>query len=208
MRRLRGEIRWRVATVLVLAGGVGVGALAAEPEPLAEPERVPYEALGPSERRGRTIDLDELEAKTGPPSFGGQTHDLEEFSGESHALDALSRPPGPRPPKAPGEELEVPAPLKLRRLPGDGPGDDAPLAMRLCDADRERTFATRELRDAVAAYKRARRSEYPRGDAKWLVVERRDRAVRHAARAGDDWQHLMAEAEAQAYEYDATRCAR
>jgi hypothetical protein len=174
------------------------------PDAKAPPSR--YQVVGPSERRGRTLELDEVEADAGeaqPATGGGDPND---FPGEARTLDELSRPPGPTRKKADWELEDVPGPLKIRRLPSERPPPDAPLLVRLCDADESRAFAERELRDAVRAYKRARRGEYPRGRDKWLVIERREIAVRRVARADADWEAVLGEAEAEHVEFDASEC--
>jgi hypothetical protein len=58
----------------------------------------------------------------------------------------------------------------------------------------------------VRAYKRARRGEYPHGQAKWLVVERRDIAVRRVERADAEWEVVRAEAETSRFDFDASEC--
>ena len=176
------------------------------PEPDAKPERPAYQPVGPTERRGRTIDLDDAQSTPGLPQPATGGGDPGDFSGETRTLEEMSRSPGPTRKKAEWEVEEIPGPLKLRRLPGTGPPPDAPLDVRLCDADAGRTFAQRELKDAVRAYKRARRGEYPHGEAKWLVVERRDIAVRRAERADAEWQALRAEAETARVDFDASEC--
>jgi hypothetical protein len=175
-----------------------------EAEALAEPAPRPrYEAADPGDRRGRTFDPGELRTDTREPSFGPHSEDLGEHRGDSRPLRELSRPPGPRPPE---EEEEVPAPLRLRRPPGDEPPASAPLAARLCDAEQDLVHARAQLVDAVAAYKRARRAEYPRGDAKALVVQRRELAGRRLARAEAALDALLAEAAEQGVEFDAAEC--
>ena len=67
-------------------------------------------------------------------------------------------------------------------------------------------FAKRELRDAVRAYKRARRGEYPHGREKWLVLERREIAIRRAARADAQWQTLASEAATARVDFDTAEC--
>jgi hypothetical protein len=174
-------------------------------EALAEPAppRPRYEAVDPGERRGRTLDPGELRTDTREPSFGSHTEDLGEHRGDSRPLRELSRPPGPRPPE---EEEEVPAPLRLRRAPGEELPSSAPLAARLCDAEQDLRYARAEQLDAVAAYKRARRAEYPRGDAKALVVQRRELAGRRLARAEAALDALLAEAGEQGVDFDAAEC--
>lgn len=194
---------WAAAALLALGAAT---ARAEEPEAAPAPERVPYEAVGPSERRGRTFGVDEMQTETGEPSFGGYTSDLDQHEGEAQELRTLSRPPGPKPVDPAQEPLEVPAPLRLRRRPGEAPPPSAPLALRLCEADRERAHAEREERAAVRAYKRARRDEYPRGDAKALVVQRRDLAAQRLARAEEAWRLLLGEAAEQEIEFDAAAC--
>jgi hypothetical protein len=174
------------------------------PEPDATPQRPAYQPVGPGERRGRTIDLEDAESTPGLPQPA--TGDGDPVSGETRTLEEMSRSPGPTRKKAEWEIEEIPGPLKLRRLPGEGPPPDAPLLVRLCDADAGRTFAQRELRDAVRAYKRARRGEYPHGKAKWLVVERRDIAVRRVERADAEWEVLRTEAETSRFDFDASEC--
>jgi hypothetical protein len=176
------------------------------PEPDATPERPAYQPVGPGERRGRTTDLEEVESTPGLPQPATGGGDPGDFPGETRTLEEMSRSPGPTRKKADWEKEDVPGPLKLRRLPGDGPPPDAPLLVRLCDADAARTFAQRELKDAVRAYKRARRGDYPHGEAKWLVVERRDIAVRRAARADAEVAALREEAETARVDYDAAEC--
>jgi hypothetical protein len=174
-----------------------------EAEPAPAPPKPRYEAADPGDRRGRTFDPGELRTDTREPSFGSHTEDLGEHRGDSRALRELSRPPGPRPPE---EEEEVPAPLRLRRAPGEELPSSAPLAARLCDAEQDLIHARGELLDAVAAYKRARRAEYPRGDAKALVVQRRELAGRRLARAEAAKDALLAEADEQGVEFDAAEC--
>jgi hypothetical protein len=169
----------------------------------AAPPRPRYEAADPGDRRGRTLDPGELRTDTREPSFGSHTEDLGEHRGDSRALRELSRPPGPRPPE---EEEEVPAPLRLRRAPGEELPSSAPLAARLCDAEQDLLHARAELLDAVAAYKRARRAEYPRGDAKALVVQRRELAGRRLARAEAALDALLAEAGEPGVEFAAAEC--
>ena len=176
------------------------------PEPDAKPQRPAYQPVGPAERRARTTDLEDVESTPGLPQPATGGGDPGDFSGDTLALDELSRSPGPTRKKADWETEDVPGPLKLRRLPGEGPPPDAPLLVRLCDAEAGRVFAERELKDAVRAYKRARRGDYPHGKAKWLVVERRDIAVRRLERADADWEALRAEAETARVEYDASEC--
>jgi hypothetical protein len=176
------------------------------PEPDATPQRPAYQPVGPGERRGRTTDLDDARSTPGLPQPATGGGDPGDFSGETRTLDEMSRPPGPTRKKAEWEVEEIPGPLKLRRLPGEGPPPDAPLAVRLCDAEAGRAFAQRELVDAVRAYKRARRGDYPHGAAKWLVVERRNIAVRRAARADAEVAALRAEAETARVDYDAAEC--
>jgi hypothetical protein len=176
------------------------------PVPDDDPKGPGYQAVGPSERRGRTIDLNDAEATPGvpqPASGGGSPND---FPGESRTLEEMSRRPGPDRKKADWEIEDVPGPLKIRRLPGTGPPADAPLLVRLCDAEDSHAFAERELRDAVRAYKRARRGEYPRGRDKWLVLTRRDIAVRRAARADADRAALLVEAEAAHLDFESNEC--
>jgi len=177
----------------------------AEADALAEPAapRPRYEAADPGDRRGRTFDPGELRTDTREPSFGSHTEDLGEHRGDSRPLRELSRPPGPRPPE---EEEAVPAPLRLRRAPGEELPSSAPLAARLCDAEQDLRHARAELLDAIAAYKRARRAEYPRGDAKALVVQRRELAGRRLARAEAALDALLAEAGEQGVDFDAAEC--
>jgi hypothetical protein len=176
---------------------------AEEAEPQAPPPRVPYESVDPGDRRGRTFDPAELRTDTHEPSFGSHTEDLGEHRGDSRELRELSRPPGPLPPE---EKEEVPAPLRIRRPPGETALRDAPLGVRLCDAERELDHARRERLDAVAAYKRARRAEYPRGDAKALVVQRRELTARRLERAEAALDALLAEAAEQGVDFDAAEC--
>jgi hypothetical protein len=177
----------------------------AEEDAPPAPARAPYEAAGPSERRGRTFEVGDRLTETGEPSFGGHTRDLDQHEGEARLLEEVSRPPGPRP-RDPESELEVPAPLRLRRRPGEGPAPGEPVALRLCEADRERRHAEQEHRSAVRAYKRARRDEYPRGEAKLLVVQRRELAGRRLARAEETWRLLLDEAAEQEVEFDPGAC--
>jgi hypothetical protein len=179
---------------------------AEDAESPAEPRRVPYEAAGPSERRGRTYDVDEMRTETGEPSFGAPTSDLDQHEGEARPLRDLSRPPGPKPQDPAKAAPEVPAPLRLRRRPGELPGADDPLVARLCEAEREHAHAEREFREAVRAYKRARRDEYPRGDAKYLVVQRRALAEKRLARAAEARGLLLGEAAEQALDFDPAEC--
>src|SRR5688572_26624710 len=123
------------------------------PEPDATPERPAYQPVGPNERRGRTIDLDDAQSTPGLPQPATGGGDPGDFSGETRTLEEMSRSPGPTRKKAEWEVEEIPGPLKLRRLPGEGPPSDAPLDVRLCDAEAGRTFAQRELENAVRAYK-------------------------------------------------------
>jgi hypothetical protein len=205
---------WALAAALAMtpAGAAEPAAPVADspvpngPVPDDDPKRPGYEAVGPSERRGRTIDLEDAEALPGeaqPATGGGDPGD---FPGETRTLEEMSRPPGPDRKKAEWEVEEIPWPLKIRRLPGTGPPPDAPLEVRLCDVEEAAAFADRELRDAVRAYKRARRGEYPRGRDKWLVIERRDIAVRRVARADAEREALLAEAEARHLDFDAASC--
>ena len=175
----------------------------AETEPEAAPARVPYEAVYPRDRRGRTIDPAELRSDPSEPSFGPHTDDLDEHRGDSRELRELSRRPGPLPPE---EEEEFPAPLRLRRPPGEEPLRDAPLAARLCGAEDDLAHARAQLVDAVAAYKRARRAEYPRGDNKFLVVKRRELAVNRLGRAEAALDALLAEADEQGVAFDPADC--
>jgi hypothetical protein len=172
-----------------------------EAEP--EPPRVPYESVDPGDRRGRTFDPAELRTDTREPSFGSHTEELGDHRGDSRELRELSRPPGPLPPE---EEEKVPAPLRIRRPPGDTALRAAPLGVRLCDAERELEHARRERVDAVADYKRARRAEYPRGDAKALVVQRRELTGRRLERAEAALDALLGEAAEQGVEFDPAEC--
>lgn len=174
----------------------------AEEAPAAA-RRTPYEAATPSERRGRTYEIEELRTEAGDPSFGNHTKDLDDHLGETRPLGELTRPPGPKPETPP---REIPGPLRLRRLPGDQPAPGTPLAERLCEAEREHTHASREFDDAVRAYKRARRDEYPRGDAKALVVQRRSLAQDRLARAEQARSTLLDEAADQNLDFDPTTC--
>jgi hypothetical protein len=213
-RRLAG-----FASIAVLVLGLALPARAEEPaspdpsspiadgpEPDATPQRPAYQPVGPDERRGRTIDLEDAESTPGLPQPATGGGDPGDFPGEARTLEEMSRPPGPTRKKAEWEIEGIPGPLKLRRLPGEGPPHDAPLLVRLCDAEAGRAFAQRELRDAVRAYKRARRGEYPHGKAKWLVVERRDIAVRRVERADAEWQAVRAEADGTRFDFDASEC--
>jgi len=199
----------RVACAACFAAGLLAAlppAHAEDPESPAEPRRTPYEAASPSDRRGRTYDVDEMLTETGEPSFGAPTRDLEQHEGESRPLRDLSRPPGPKPQDPAKAAPEVPAPLRLRRRPGEPPRTDDPLVARLCEAEREHAHADREFRDAVRAYKRARRDEYPRGDAKYLVVRRRALAEKRLARAAEARGLLLGEAAEQSLDFDPAEC--
>lgn len=215
-----GRATWARACALalamaLLAPGARAGDAAAAdssspvpngPVPDSAPERPAYQPVGPSERRGRTTDLEDAEGASGTPRPATGGGDPGDFSGETRTLDEMSRSPGPNRKKADWEVEQIPGPLRIRRLPGEGPPPDAPLHVRLCDAEEGRTFAERELRDAVRAYKRARRGEYPHGRAKWLVVERRDIAIRRAARADAEVAALRVEAETARVDFDAAEC--
>jgi hypothetical protein len=176
---------------------------AAEPE--APPPRKPYETVGPSERRGRTFDPGTMRTETSDPPSGARTHDPDEHPGDARELDEVSRSPGPRPDVA--EPPEIPAPLRLRRPLGEEPPDGAPLPERLCESERDLAHARVAFTDAVRAYKRARREEYPRGDAKYLVVEHRAIAQRRLRRAEDAHAALLAEAETRSFDFDPAACA-
>jgi hypothetical protein len=205
-RRHRGR---RKRATLLAAAWLACGAAApAEEAPEAQaPARAPYEAAGPSERRGRSFDVDEMQAESAEPSFGGRTRDLEQHVGEARPVGELSRRPGPKPvdPAAPAEE--IPAPLRLRRTPGEAPAAGDPLVARLCEAELEHAHAGREFRSAVRAYKRARRDEYPRGDAKALVVQRRALAGKRMERAAQARELLLGEAAEQELAFDPASCA-
>jgi hypothetical protein len=199
---------------LAAAGAPAAGEppAAPEPSPIADgpvpdaKDTAPgYQPVGPSERRGRTTPLDEtVEPGTPRPASGGG--DPNDFSGDTIDLDDLCPPPGPTREPKDLVQVRIPGPVKLRRLPSEAPPPDAPLLVRLCDADETRTFAKRELKDAVRAYKRARRGEYPRGRDKWLVVTRRDIAVRRADRAEAEWTAMLAEASTAHVDFDPAEC--
>lgn len=173
------------------------------PEPEAAPRRPRYESVDPGDRRGRTFDPAELRTDSSEPSFGAATEDLGEHRGETWELRELSRPPGPREPEP---EVEVPAPLRLRRPPGEELPRSAPLPVRLCDAEEELAHARLQRLDAVAAYKRARRAEYPRGDAKALVVKRRELTGNRLGRAEGALDALLDEAAEQGVDFDPAEC--
>lgn len=172
-------------------------------EPEAAPPRVPYQAVDPDDRRGRTIDPAELRTDMREPGFTSRTGELGEHPGGSRELRELSRPPGPLPH---AKKEKVPGPLRLRRPPGEDPLRGAPLAVRLCEAEGDLTHARGQLVDAVAAYKRARRAEYPHGNAKALVVKRRELAGRRLGRAEAALDALLAEAAEQGVEFDPAEC--
>jgi hypothetical protein len=178
-------------------------------EPAAEPEpapRKPYESVGPSERRGRTFDPGELRSETSDPAFGARSHELDEHPGSTRPLEEVSRSPGPR--EEEREPLPVPAPLRIRRPLGEAPPADAPLPDRLCESERDLAHARLAFAEAVRAYKRARRDEYPRGDHKFLVVEHRAIAQRRLRRAEAAHAALLSEAEAKSFDFEPTECAR
>jgi hypothetical protein len=200
----RAERAARIAAALcVLCAPASAEEAESPPE---APQRIPYEAASPSDRRGRTYDVDELRTEPGDPSFGGHTRDLDQHRGEARPVGELSRPPGPKPQDPTQIEPEIPAPLRLRRRPGEAPGPSDPLVARLCEAEREHAHASREFRDAVRAYKRARRDEYPRGDAKALVVQRRSLAEKRLARAAGTRERLLGEAAEQSLDIDPAAC--
>lgn len=200
---VRGAARAACAAALLLLPGWPAGAAGEDEQPAAA-RRVPYEAASPSERQGRSYEIEELRSEPRDPSFGNHTEDLDEHVGETRPLGELTRPPGPKPETPP---REIPGPLRLRRVPGEEPEPGLPLAERLCEAERELAHARGEFDDAVRAYKRARRDEYPRGDAKALVVKRRSLAQERLARAEEARSALLDEAAQQDFDFDSTACA-
>ena len=203
-----------------LAGAVAAApARATDPAPAArpaeEPAPVPERPYGSSDLdrlRGASVGLDERGAATSEPDFGAETQDPGALRGRPKPLDALSHPPEGRAPEATGDGAGAarrgPPPLRLRQRPDVAAPAERTWAERLCDAERNVAFARREQRDAVRAYKRARRDEYPRGGARALIVEHRELATRRLARAEADRAALLAEAEAQDLDAESSACRR
>jgi len=184
------------------AGSEAEGAEAPAPTP-----RPAYEPKDPDERSGRSASPDERPAASRDPRFQGETRDLEQHRGESRPLGALAhspraRDPEPSQPKA----KEVPR-FELRRPPSEEPRTaDAPLPLRLCEAERDAEQARGEREAAILAYKRARRKDYPHGDAKALVLQRRDLAESRLVRAEGTLAAVRSEAAAHGVELDPSQC--
>jgi hypothetical protein len=178
----------------------------AEAEPAPAP-RPAYRSLDPAERQGRTFDPGERKGETSEPVYQDRTSTPGEHVGETRPLDDLARSPGPQPPPADAPP-RIPAPLRLRREPGQELPAGASLEDQLCEAEREFDFDKREAERAVRAYKRARREEYPRGNAKYLVVQRRDITLRRLERSRVALEATRAEADDQGVELDPEACPR
>jgi len=202
------------ATAADAAGAPAEGAAAA---PSEEPAR-PHRSSELDRHRGESVDLDARSATTSAPDFGAEARDPGALPGRAKPLDAVARPPdgrdpGPREdaePREGSEDAPPPglAPLRLRRRPDVAAPAERSLAERLCVAERDLAFARREHRDAVRAYKRARREEYPRGANRALVVEHRALAGRRLERAEAERDALLAEAETQNLDPTTTPCRR
>lgn len=213
----RASLRAALVLALALAPAVGraadpgeapsAGGTAAPARPPSEP---PYGSSDLDRLRAETSSPEAHRAEPSDPDFGAGTRDPAALRGRARPLGEVSHPPRGR---APGEREEEaapagPAPLRLRRRPDAAATAGLGLAERVCVAARDAAHERDEQRQALRAYKRARRDEYPRGGARALVVEHRDIATRRLERAEAELARLLAEARAQDVDPASLPCRR
>jgi|GEM_PF-6893283 len=181
-------------------GDLGAAPVAEAPYGGSALDRRQAEPVAPAERR----------AEPAPPDYGAaDALDPDARAGGSRPLDAVAHPPRSRAPEARDRDAPAaipPGALRLPRRPDVAAAADLSLAERLCRAERDLAHARRAGREAVIAYKRARRDEYPRGGRRALLVEQRALTTRRLERAQAVRDALAAEAEAEGLDLDDDPC--